>query len=93
MNPNKLIQAPEWAEVKSPFSSDTWDEPVELKEDDWQITVADIERTIDAIKWKNEVSEEQIKAFDEWIEDRKAEAKAEAERVMSEPIEESPLPF
>ena len=93
MNPNKLIQVPEWAEVTSPFSSDTWDESVELKEDDWQITVADIERTIDAIKWKNEVSEEQLEAFDEWIEERKAEAKAEAERKMSEPIEESPLPF
>lgn len=93
MNPNQLIQVPEWAEVTSPFSSDTWDEPVELKEDDWQITVADIERTIDAIKWKNEVSDEQLKAFDEWIEERKAEAKAEAERKMSEPIEQWPLPF
>ena len=36
MNPSQLIQVPEWAEVTSPFSSDTWDEPVELKEDDWQ---------------------------------------------------------
>lgn len=87
------VSAIEDKEVTSPFSSDTWDEPVELKEDDWQITVADIERTIDAIKWKNEVSEEQIKAFDEWIEERKAEAKAEAERKMSEPIEQWPLPF
>lgn len=88
-----VVPVQEWAELTSPFSSDTWDEPVELKEDDWQITVADIERTIDAIKWKNEVSEEQIKAFDEWIEERKAEAKAEAERKMSEPIEQWPLPF
>lgn len=96
MNPKEKpvpVSAVEDKEVTSPFSSDTWDEPVELKEDDWQITVADIERTIDAIKWKNEVSEEQLKAFDEWIEERMAEAKAVAERKMSEPIEEWPLPF
>ena len=42
---------------------------------------------------KNEVSEEQIKAFDEWIEERKEEAKAKKKKKMNEPIEEAPLPF
>lgn len=93
MNPNKLIQVPEWAELTSPFSSDTWDEP----EDVTDIDVGNMEedkiwQAVEELR-KNEVSEEQLKAFDEWIEDRKAEAKAEAERKMSEPIEESPLPF
>lgn len=64
-------------EVTSPFSSDTWDK---------------IWEAVEELR-KNEVSEEQLKAFDEWIEDRKAEAKAEAERKMSEPIEQWPLPF
>lgn len=64
-------------EVTSPFSSDTWDK---------------IWEAVEELR-KNDVSEEQLKAFDEWIEDRKAEAKAEAERKMNEPIEEWPLPF
>lgn len=51
-----------------------------------------VEQAVEELR-KNEVSEEQLKAFDEWIEERKAEAKAEAERVMNEPIEDSPLPF
>lgn len=80
MNPMEKpvpVSAVEDKEVTSPFSSDTWDK---------------IWEAVEELR-KNEVSEEQIKAFDEWIEDRKAEAKAEAERKMSEPIEQSPLPF
>ena len=72
-----VVPVPEWAEVTSPFSSDTWDK---------------IWEAVEELR-KNEVSEEQLKAFDEWIEERKAEAKAEAERKMSEPIEQWPLPF
>jgi len=51
-----------------------------------------IEEAVEKLR-ENEVTEEQLKAFDEWIEERKAEAKAEAERKMNEPIEEAPLPF
>ena len=80
MNPMEKpvpVSAVEDKEVTSPFSSDTWDK---------------IWEAVEELR-KNEVSEEQLKAFDEWIEDRKAEAKAEAERKMSEPIEQWPLPF
>ena len=80
MNPmEKPVQASavEDKELTSPFSSDTWDK---------------IWEAVEELR-KNEVSEEQLKAFDEWIEERKAEAKAEAERKMNEPIEEAPLPF
>lgn len=71
------VSAIEDKEVTSPFSSDTWDK---------------IWEAVEELR-KNEVSEEQLKAFDEWIEERKAEAKAEAERKMNEPIEPAPLPF
>ena len=80
MNPMEKpvpVSAVEDKEVTSPFSSDTWDK---------------IWEAVEELR-KNDVSEEQLKAFDEWIEDRKAEAKAEAERKMSEPIEQWPLPF
>lgn len=79
MNPDKPVPVSdiEDKELTSPFSSDTWDK---------------IWEAVEELR-KNEVSEEQLKAFDEWIEDRKAEAKAEAERKMNEPIEEAPLPF
>ncbi len=80
MNPREKpvpVSAIEDKEVTSPFSSDTWDK---------------IWEAVEELR-KNEVSEEQLKAFDEWIEARKAEAKAEAERKMSEPIEQWPLPF
>lgn len=80
MNPMEKpvpVSAVEDKEVTSPFSSDTWDK---------------IWEAVEELR-KNEVSEEQLKAFDEWIEERKAEAKAEAERKMNEPIEEWPLPF
>lgn len=73
----KPVPVPEDKEVTSPFSSDTWDK---------------IWEAVEELR-KNEVSEEQLKAFDEWIEERKAEAKAEAERKMNEPIEEAPFPF
>lgn len=87
MNPVKVREEKSGIinEVKEINESVT-EEPVELKDDDWQITVEDIERTIDALKWKDEVSEETLKAFDEWIEQRKEEAKAEAEKKMAEPL-------
>lgn len=78
INPaEKPVTVKIWVEVTSPFSSDTWDK---------------VEQAVEELR-KNEVTEEQIKAFDEWIEERKAEAKAKAEKKMAEPIEESDLPF
>lgn len=82
MNPNKSREEKNHIENKVEMV----EEKSELKID-WNV-----EQAVEELR-KNEVSEEQLKAFDEWIEDRKAEAKAEAERKMSEPIEQSPLPF
>lgn len=42
---------------------------------------------------ENTVTDEQVRAFDEWIEQRMEESKSIAEAKMSEPIEEEPLPF
>ena len=84
MNPREIplpVSAIEDKEVTSPFSSDTWDYPTDKVED-----------AVEKLR-ENEVTEEQLKAFDEWIEERKAEAKAKAEKKMAEPIEESDLPF
>ena len=82
MNPNKSREEKNHIENKVEMV----EEKSELKID-WNV-----EQAVEELR-KNEVSEEQLKAFDEWIEDRKAEAKAEAERKMSEPIEQWPLPF
>lgn len=51
-----------------------------------------VEEAVEKLR-ENTVSDEQVKAFDEWIEQRMEESKSIAEAKMSEPIEEEPLPF
>ena len=82
MNPREIpvpVSAIEDKEVTSPFSSDTWD---------------NVEQAVEELR-KDDVSEEKLKAFNEWIEERMEEAKEKAEKKMAEPLpfDWSDLPF
>ena len=66
-------------EVK-PAETPVEEKPAESTE--W-ITIEDIEETVEKLK-ENDVSEEKIKAFDEWIKDK--DPKEIAEKKMAEPL-------